>query len=119
MRKVDSIYLEAWAYFEAFRRLGFVPDDIYLALATEDERTVVMVELRTEERDFVVRLGSVSQTQDEVEIIWGEFVAALASGEFGEEELTAVWESSLAYKDSDVLVAGMLEAGFVFPKSMN
>jgi len=98
---------ESWANHEAFRRLGFSADEIFVAVDVVRAYTV----LRAQGLEFVVVLGDI---EDGFLDGWSMFAECSNRNAFAEEDLQEVWEESWVKNNSVCLVTAMTDKGFSF-----
>lgn len=118
----NKIFWKAWTVFEAFRRLGFTPDEIYFAYRPNNFITVteVSVVLKTQNKEFCVGLGELSPIQNESELKdkWTYFCNETLP-KATQNELSDKWESSIISKDSVGFMKSFLDKGFYIPRDQN
>jgi hypothetical protein len=129
LRRFPRVLQETWAYFEALRRLGFPPDDIYFGTGMgvpdglKNVSAVVpcmFVILRTRDKEFTINAGPYYEGDAKMqEAMWLQIVAGVADGTYDEEELQIVWDSSKASRQSVDFVIALHEKGIPLPKATN
>jgi hypothetical protein len=111
----------ALATFEAFRRLGFVAEDIYFSVrmgsATGLKERGVGIQLQVRGREFAVYAGSLDGNDDEKIAIWK--AAARRWSTCAEEERQEVWAESGLGNLGVALILGLAEKGILIPKGTN
>lgn len=114
---LPAVFREAFACHEAFRKLGFESDDIFVM--TDAGRQVGMV-LRTQGKEFTVILGFLPgrMTREEFETLWVE-ASECVNSKFSKEDLDQMYENSGIFQHRESLVRGLALKGFSFPRSMN
>lgn len=117
-REYTTPIKECWAAHEVFRRLGFPPEDIYVA--THQEATTpwipltLFVVLKTQGKEFLVTCGGSYKSQKEADAAfreYSEFINALKQGAFSEEQLTEVYEGSYIVNNSVQLLMALSNKG--------
>ena len=116
---LDSPYKEAFAFFEGFRRLGFLAEDIYFVLAGPDGFVQVNVALRhvNEEGTLGEVLGTagyLAASKDEIAHVWAGLCRAINERRVPLEQLRAAWDDSIAKRNHLELV-GVLRAKGIEP----
>jgi hypothetical protein len=127
MRRFPGVLQETWAYFEALRRLGFRPDDIFFVTGNGIPDTLpvpsvcpcVFVLLKHSGEEFSINVGPFKGKAEDQEKMWLQMAAGIADGTYDEEELQIVWENSRAFRDSVALVTTLRAKGFPLPKVDN
>ena len=128
LRRFPRVLQEAWAYFEALRRLGFRSDDIYFGtgLGIPDGLpnasaavSCMFVILRMHDKEFIINVGPYSGDAEMQEKIWLQIVAGVADGTYDEEELQIIWDNSKASRRSVDFIVALHEKGIAMPKVTN
>lgn len=86
-REID----DAWAVHEVFRRLGFLPEEIFVSMDNPDG--LLLVVLMAQEKTFCVSVGKPPFSEAEFIALWTQFTTALPS--IPEEYLQQAWERSI------------------------
>ena len=105
----------AWATHEAFRRLGFAADDIFVLTTTHDE---VYVQLRTQGKEFNVRIDLLGQgmTHEQFNERWLAFIERANGGHFSNDLLQQVFDRWLSSAGGGVpLLTAIVSKGIVLP----
>lgn len=112
---------EAWAVFEALRRLGFSSDDIFFQVGGEVSRGMyqICIVLRAQNREFTAIPCAVQGDPEEIEQQWLQFAQAVVNGTVAETELSAIWKNSQALLGAASLCAALLRKGFSFNGALN
>jgi hypothetical protein len=103
---IPPLLKEALAVHEAFRKLAFTPDEIFIHPSTTKLRVVV---IRGDNR-FAVDVGVNTIPMAEFERTWGEAVEAWNTGKDFEQK--AIWENSAVRRDAVGFVVALLDKGF-------
>jgi hypothetical protein len=98
---VDEMFVEAFGCHEAFRRLGFNADDIYVSVnlsATLKVRCLYVI-LKTQGKEFVVTVARVPDDQSDRDVLdgWSRAVELLQKA--GPEQGLHMWQQSTLGKD--------------------
>lgn len=116
--------LDAWALFEAFRRLGFASNDIYALVAKNaehpDSGLWFGVTLRAQEKEFTALLMP-TDNKEAVLSSWKTFAEQLAAGLFPQNEMQREWEERFIKRSPGpaALISGLLLKGFYLPLQKN
>ena len=134
--------LEAWAQHEAFRRLGFSPDDIFFGAnqpaqmgltpilkhqpalricVTEDQYWQIVCVLKTQEKQFVVTCGWCPKRMSHEQILarWESFVERFNAGQIEDSYLQRVWERSQVRRDAVHLIEALGRAEIRIPGDLS
>lgn len=105
---------EGLAYHEAFRRLGFPPDDIYFATYASNH---VQIQLKSDGKTFRVDLGMFPArfSQEEIGQMWAKAVELWNTADSA--EAMSIWNFSHAKNQAVGLLMRMQEKGFRISKS--
>jgi len=120
IKSMEPAVREAICYHEAFRRLGFLPDDIWVGTNSTGQ---VTVELHAQGKVFTTIAGVCESAKDEqlFGVLWLKAMHLVI--ESTDEELQEIWESSFVKKNFIDFAKSMWEKGFEFPilakKKMN
>jgi len=107
---------EALGCHEAFRRLGFPADEIYVQLR---EDKMMFVILQSQGKRFVHATGVLDMTQEEFEAAWMATAEAVNSRTITDEELHKICSSSVPSRHAHAFITALLEKGFKPPVGMN
>jgi hypothetical protein len=108
-KEVSEVIREALCLHEAFRRLGFPSEDIYV-LGPQAGRIGVAVQKTG--KSFAVEVGQQCHLSDEAfEKLWDRAVVWF-NEEASEDELQEMWENSKVLKNSTLLVSELQARGF-------
>lgn len=120
-KRQEAAFGEAWAVFEALRRLGFRSDDIYFQVGGEVSPGVwqICVVLRAQGKEFTAIPCAVAGDPDDIEKRWKVFSQRIVDRDVPEEELAKIWEGSQALKNSAQLCIALLNKGFNFNGGLN
>jgi hypothetical protein len=98
--EVPRVYHEAWAAYEALRRLGFVDDEIVAlicpgldAAGTAHEELFHIV-LRAQGREFSYSVAPIDRGFKAAQEYWYRLREAISSGAIPERELLSLWRTS-------------------------
>lgn len=106
-------YREAYGVFEAFRRLGFNPNEIFFCMNKHGQ---VWIELHSQGKEFIAHVGDMPGVEpDEIERGWNDLCLAIVDYTISDEDMETVWKESKAFKDSISLLASLKAKGFEFP----
>lgn len=113
---------EAWATWEAYRRLGFSADDIYWefnAVVDAGPGIALNVVLRAQDKVMVVTC-STSMSKEDAERL-RDFAKTFHEEItlFTEEEMTTAYRASFIWKNKHSFLIRLKQKGFMIPKSMN
>jgi hypothetical protein len=114
----DPLYVECWAWQQAFRKLGFPSENIFVSInrngAIPDSPPWVFVLLRAQGLEFTVPAGPFDVTEQEFAAKWTEFCDAFNAGKIDESDLMAEYNERMADKHV-LLVESMVRKGFRIP----
>ena len=110
--ELDIVLKEALATHEMFRKLGFLPSEIFIIINES-----IGVAVKAQGKETSVRIGEASRLFDEMMSLWKESVHAW-NNEFTDSERNEIWENSLARKNATWVCGAMLALGFKFPGSI-
>jgi len=106
--QLDKTLHEALAFHEAFRRLGFEPEQLFLGM---DSRQIWM-ELRAGEKTFVATCGSNHHDIEHVQARWAEKVKKWnSSTSFAER----VWNDSFVRRNAMAFVLSVVSKDIELP----
>jgi hypothetical protein len=110
--KYSDDILEVWAYHEAFLRLGFSPDDIFVSVHTDPRAGQVFgVILRAQGLQFIVNVANASNEKTFF-AAWKRFSEDLNGNRLSKDELKQRWEKSKAFGQKVELLMALLDKGF-------
>jgi hypothetical protein len=115
--ELEQYLLEALSYFEAFRRLGFRSDDIYLAIGGREAPVIVQIVLQAQGKSFSCNVAVVPKSRDEVQAAWK--MAAEIWNTAAEEERKMVWRKSHVLRNSVDFLAALISKGFSIRQALN
>lgn len=127
MRSYSAAVLEAWSTWELLRKLGFSSDDIHWEFsnvlnAIPRPGMCLNIILKTQGKEMMItcstRLseGEARRMHNEADV----FQARIVAGDFTEEEMREVFESSYAWREHVSFVLALKSKGFEFPfKTLN
>jgi hypothetical protein len=113
---LHPIWREALACYEALRRLGFSPEDIFLS-RHEDGRMMLLV--RSARYGLIVNLAAGDAAElrdlphDELTAEWAR--AAVLWNGASREETAEVYKNSLIYRRSDMMMFDLVNNGIAIP----
>lgn len=106
---------DAWVMHQIFRKLDFVPDDIFFDChdTIDGGPNCALVSVRQGDVTFTVNLGHVETPPEKTQEIWASFVNDINRASDG--ELQAVWDSSELQKKLPrmELLLAMMRKGIV------
>jgi len=104
---------EALAVHEAYRRLGFAAEDIYIS----QQNGNLFCILKTQGKDFVICVGALAECElEELTELWGA-ATYLWNEVAPEAERQALWENSCILHDATGFVMALTEKGILIPNS--
>lgn len=104
---------EALCVFEAFRRLGFQADDIYMV---HDDHGMGIL-LKSGGREFNVRVGEVPVSGPKLGALWEQ--AAEAWNSAPQHEIDALWRKSAVLRNGTGLCSALILHGFPLGRTLN
>lgn len=99
---------------QAFCRLGFDGKDIYVGLDIEGK---VYIQLKAQEKEFTLGLGSSAITQEDFDKGWQDVCREINAKKISPEELLAIYHESFPYQNSMGFLVALLVKGFTFKTS--
>ena len=119
--KFPAVFVEAFAMHELLRRLGFLPDQIFVSTQPEledqsgdDYPLHMLCILRAQDKEFAFDLGQTGLTREEFGTLWVEFVNEVIV-KATHDELKEMWEGSGVFKVKLDVVQALHAKGFRFP----
>lgn len=105
---------QALGCHEGLRKLGFVPDDIFV---TFNPDATMLVVLKTQGKQFAITVGFVRGVSREAwETMWSSAATAVRDGSVSQRDLDRIWQESLTRKQSLGFIAGLKAKGIRIPK---
>lgn len=104
---IPPLFSEALALFEAYRRLGFSSDEIFVVHARNGD---VFVGVRSQGKEADTRVGKTDLSREKFRAHWEFWAEWLQRAP--EVELQRMWEASLAKRAGRTIVEGLLAYGF-------
>jgi len=114
MKRSDlpQAFQEALGTHEVLRKLGFLAKEIFVHQNPDNS---VLVLLRTQGKEFIVHVGFVGMTRDEMEKEWPKAVRAFNNLEIPEQELLDMVSESKAFREKVSLIFAIQDKGIVIP----
>jgi len=119
LTELHPVWKEALAICEAFRRLGFTPDDIFLARHTDGR---LMIGIRSVNFACVVCLPNYDHvwdfknaTHEELVEGWKEATTCWNTG--AEKECREIFDTSFVRANATLLLADLYQANIQLPKT--
>lgn len=122
--RFPRLYIEAWAAYEALRRLGFADEETtaLAARSRQDGPEMFHVVLETQGRRFVCTIGPLDRSFEEALSTWRLLREAIADGSINDDALTSMWRGSKIGGDVNEFAALVLllkQKGFSIPALTN
>lgn len=113
-----QVYLDLYAVHQIFMRLGFEPDEIFVAVRNViniNKTNVLCAVLRSQGKEFIFTLDSLGDDMIEKEVLgkWASFVEDVTVSSF--EVKQRVFEKSRVALQQVLLVEALTKKGFKFP----
>lgn len=109
---------DSWVMHQIFRKLGFLPDDIYFDVhdTIDGGPNCILVSIKQGDLTFSVNLGRVDPKPEEVYRIWNGFIVAV-NNTASEAEHKALWDASEWEKKlpRTELILRMIDKGIKIP----
>jgi hypothetical protein len=108
---------ECWAVHQAFRALGFSPDDIYVMVAKEATRpdceAALFSVLKAQGHEFSVTLGLYSSEEAANADVaqWTEFVNMANGGAFSTDDLSEIYKESSIFENRVQFITALHNKG--------
>lgn len=109
---IDPVFREAIGTFEAFRKMGFPAEEIFV-LRNKDGSMLVM--LRTQGKEFGVAVGSLDMTKEQWMEAWKDVALAVGDGRIQEDVLDQIWLSCRPYAEKVSFVLAIGQKGILIP----
>ena len=111
---IHPVFREALGTHEAFRKLGFPAEDIYVHL--NPDRTMLVV-LKTQNKDFTVTVGSFNKsvTYQKWKNSWTAVGLAVIERRVSEKVLDRIWRSCYVYRQKVEFLMGIYAKGITIP----
>lgn len=109
--QIDPAIRHCLGVHEAFRKLGFPSDDIFIGAI----QGIAWVVLRTQGKEFKVGAARTSRLQKEFEGLWSKTAQAIIDGKVSNDDLNRIFLETLVVKDSVRFVAAVLAKGINLP----
>lgn len=123
---IDSIprmYREAWAAYEAFRKLGFKNDDIYPMISNSitHGKDVFHIVLEAQGKQFIFTIGKIDRPAEEVNEYWNKLIEAVCDMTLSDDTLHRMWKESFFGDKNNCkkLLIKISQKGFIIPLSFN
>lgn len=113
---IHPVYRQAIGCHEAFRKLGFPSEEIFVLYQGGD--STLFVTLESQGKKFNVAVGRMVLTQGQFEKDWGEITTKINDGTVSQADLDAIWQDSMPAKDSTGFLLALYEKGIQVPKTM-
>lgn len=110
---VSPAMREMLATHDAFRKLGFTPDDIFVHYNSDG--TVLVAVHGKDDREFAVTCGHVDLSREGFVREWTRVVEAVRSASFPQADLDRMWIESLVYRERVTFVASLVAKGVYVP----
>lgn len=107
----DFMLRECWEAHQAFRRLNFAADDIFVVLGLN-----VAVMLRAQDKEFTVNLGVHPNGSEWFGSHWSIVAQAQNDGDIPESLLDRIWEQSPYRNNPLPFLMALKNKGFELPK---
>ena len=118
MKKIadfDPIYVDCWAWHEAFRKLGFSADDIYVEIAkngsVEDCPLFIFMSLISQGRKFSAAIGPVVEPESVIAQKWTALCEAFNAKQIDEGDLATAYEARMSHLHVSI-VSALMNKGF-------
>lgn len=115
----SAYFKEALATHEAFRRLGYLSEEIFLHILGPDRDLSIQVVLKHKGLDFVVNIASAVRTAKMILLTQWKEVVVMWNNESDspavDYDKKIIWERSHVCQNSVSFLVAMLAKGFVHP----
>lgn len=105
----NPLFIDALGYHEALRRLGFLPDDIYMLIGTG----YVQVVLKQESREFVINVGQSDLPDAELKSTWTTAIEEWNAGTDAERDV--IWTLTKNRMSLLSFAIALKNKGFLLP----
>ena len=108
---------ECWAVHQAFRALGFAPEDIYVAVGGDarhpEFNAALFVVLKAQGKEFIVTLGGYASEEQAEAVLqqWEAFATFSNDGAFDEGVMTSIYEMSNVMQNKVEFVTALFNKG--------
>ena len=105
---------------EAFRKMGFRPEDLYCEIAMSALSGVLscFVSLKAQGKRFSLEVGPI-RDPDAFEREYKRVAKAINAGEVSQEDLDRIWQESEPFQRRVDFVAAVIAKGFTPPGSLS
>jgi hypothetical protein len=97
---------------EAFRKLGFLPDQLFVTISNENQLFVI---LKHRGQDFAVCCGELLLTEAEFHEQWPALIIAVNAGEMSQEDMMSIWTDSYVYQNKVRFILAIKAKGIAIP----
>lgn len=112
---INPSFREALAVHEAFRKLGYSPEQIFVTLTSDSRLFVILKHLG---REFAVFCGELAMSEPDFYAAWPTLVTAVNGGAVAEEELNNLYRDSYVYRERLGFLAALKAKGIAIPAGM-
>lgn len=111
---------ESLAAHEAFRQMGFSPDQIFVMynLNEEQEQPAIFVVVRAVDLDFKLEISKTDMTVDQFEADW-KVAADLFNETAPLEDVKKLWQGSMVRAKMESIREAVRKKGLVPPSELN
>lgn len=111
---IPPLFLEALSVHEAFRKLGFNSEDVFIARGLGPDRVLsILVGIKRDGQQFFLSVGHYDGTDEQLLSTWHEVVAVYKGSP--EESLQNMWDNSSIKKQSVVFLNALIKKGILMP----
>lgn len=104
---------QVWSIHEAFRQLGFRPDEIFVEPSSLGR---LHVRLMSQKKEFRVDIADPVTQPNRFIVEWTTFLGMLRTGAVSQEDLKRIWSRSEISKRREELVRALQAKGFKPPQ---
>lgn len=115
LSSVPSAFKEAVGTFEAFRKLGFTPDEIKYHLNPDGNMFVL---LEAQGKSFAVAVGQVSMTVEQWKQAWSDLITAINDGSVPQQDLDAWWACCRPHIEAAAFLEALIMKGIDLPNAI-
>jgi len=118
LAEVHPVLKQALGFFETFRKMGFTPDEIFVAYDRMGQAGRVQVVLKAQDKTFSCDAGLVTFDGDRFKELWAE-ASEVWNGQASDEEREQLWNESWVRKNATNFILALAARGFNFNKNLN
>ncbi len=112
-KDIPEAFQEALGTHEAFRKLGYSADDIWVHL--RDDGMMFVIVRPQGQPDFAVGVGKCAMTPEEWRVQWPALATAVSEGRVSPKDMNAMWVASVPFRHKVDFISALLMKGLSPP----